>query len=170
MDSEYKKISDQYKFQCKGCKDNCCLTKFYHHTYIEYFYLLDGFKKLEKNKQDEITNISVLVDRKHQNAEVNQKTSSIMCPLNYDGLCILYEFRPMICRLHGIPNELNHPIRGSIYSPGCANGNSLFINKGYLPFDRTPYYRKLAKLEKKFRENQNLTGKIKKTVAQMLQP
>jgi len=168
MDAEYTKVAKQYEFQCKGCKDNCCKTLFYHHTYIEYLYLLKGFEKVNKSKQKQIINNCILVSKEHQKVATNKKTHKIMCPLNYDNLCILYEFRPMICRLHGIPSEFTHPTHKIIYSPGCASGTLLFKDKGYILFERTPYYQKLAELEKQFRQKKKLVKKIKKTVAQML--
>ena len=30
-------------------------------------------------------------------------TSSAYCPLLFDGLCLIYENRPLICRTHGVP-------------------------------------------------------------------
>ncbi len=54
MDPEYKLTTEGYGFECKGCRDNCCLTRFYHHTLLEYLYLMMGYRGLEKNRQVKI--------------------------------------------------------------------------------------------------------------------
>jgi len=35
MDRAYDRAADPYGFTCDGCADNCCRTRFYHHTVIE---------------------------------------------------------------------------------------------------------------------------------------
>jgi hypothetical protein len=47
MDQAYTVVAGQYGFQCNGCADNCCLTRFYHHTLLEYLYLVEGLRTLE---------------------------------------------------------------------------------------------------------------------------
>ena len=42
MDHAYSVIADQLGFVCSGCEENCCRSRFYHYTYLEYFYLLEG--------------------------------------------------------------------------------------------------------------------------------
>ncbi len=49
---------------------------------------------------------------------------------------------------------------------GCDAGE--FDTMPYTPFDRTPYYREMARLEMDYRKIFNLRGKIKQTIAQML--
>jgi hypothetical protein len=74
----------------------------------------------------------------------------------------------MICRLHGIPHELNHPVKGRAMGPGCQEFVIQCGEKSYLPFDRTPLYRELADLEKSFRQATGLNVKMKMTIAEML--
>ena len=54
MDREYTRATEHYQFQCDGCMDNCCLTRFYHHTHLEFYYLRMGFENLgsRKNSKD----------------------------------------------------------------------------------------------------------------------
>ena len=84
---------------------------------------------------------------------------------------MLYAFRPMICRLHGIPHELHRPGGNVIKNPGC---NAFFDQcrksgtSAYIRFDRTPFYRQMAILEKDLRQATGYTDKIKLTIAQML--
>lgn len=90
----------------------------------------------------------------------------LMCPLNHRGRCTLYPYRPMICRLHGLPHELHPPSRQVIKGPGCDAGQ--FGTRPYIPFDRTRFYTEMVALEQQFKTHQHLTGRPKQTIAQML--
>ncbi len=168
MDQKYKEAADYYGFNCNGCEDNCCTTRFYHHTLLEYLYILKEFNSLENEKQINIKHRALDVCRKTIEADEKGMPVRLMCPLNFDGLCILYNYRPMICRLHGIPSELHRPEQQLAYSPGCDAFSKQSGNKDYIQFDRTPFYVKMAELEKKLKKAVGITQKIKMTVAQML--
>jgi Fe-S-cluster containining protein len=168
MDERYKKAADYYGFECKGCNDNCCMTRFYHHTYLEYFYILKGYKKLESEKQSEIMSGAVEVCREDRLAHEKNIKIRVMCPFNFDGLCILYDYRPMICRLHGIPHELNRPGTGIVHGLGCEFFTKECGGKDYYKFDRTGIYVEMAQLEKQLKEAVNIKEKIKMTVAEMV--
>ena len=92
----------------------------------------------------------------------------LWCPLNDDGLCTLYHFRPMICRLHGIPHELQKPGQSPVYGPGCETFDRRCGHKGYLKFDRTPFYRQVAMLEQEVKRAMGFDGKIRMSVAEMI--
>ncbi len=166
MDKAWHKTAESYLFQCNGCKDNCCKSLFFHHTYIEKAYLLHGFNILNPN------NKTIILKRAQQycDATFSQpgdiKSLKLYCPLNENNLCLLYQYRPMICRLHGLPHELNRPGQPPLKGPGCDAG--LFQTKPYIKFDRTPFYQAMAQIELKFRKNLDKTGKIKESIAQML--
>lgn len=170
MGRKYKEAADYYGFNCTGCIDNCCLTRFYHHTYLEYFYILEGYHTLEEKQRIEVTNRALDVCEKTAAADEKGDPVHLMCPLNFDGLCILYEYRPMICRLHGIPHELQRPGQKVVYGPGCEAFTKQCKEKGYFKFDRTPFYIEMARLEKNFKQEMGITQKLKKTIAQMLIP
>jgi Fe-S-cluster containining protein len=91
--------------------------------------------------------------------------------LNHNGWCLVYTHRPMICRLHGIPHELYRPDGEILKSPGCDAFFDQCRQRGkndYIPFDRTPFYRQMAMLEKELRLETGYHEKIKLTIAQML--
>jgi len=50
MDLKYDEAAEHYGFKCDGCKVNCCLTRFYHHTYLEYQFIRKGFENLDKDR------------------------------------------------------------------------------------------------------------------------
>ena len=168
MDQEYNRATEHYQFRCDGCADNCCLTRFYHHTYLEYYYLRRGFEKLDSRKRGEVLSKAEEVCRDTAKADEKEMPVRLMCPLNYDSLCILYPFRTMICRLHGIPHELQKPGQKVIHGPGCSTFDERCADKRYFKFDRTPFYVAMAKLENEFKQAMGLDGRIRMTIAEMI--
>jgi len=74
----------------------------------------------------------------------------------------------MICRLHGIPHELKRPGQNPVYGPGCGAFDRRCGGKGYLKFDRTPFYRDMAMLEQEVKQTLGVAGKFRMTVAEMI--
>jgi len=54
MDRKYGIAAEYYGFQCQGCQENCCRTRFYHHTYLEYLSIRRGFGNLDPLRQSAI--------------------------------------------------------------------------------------------------------------------
>jgi Fe-S-cluster containining protein len=168
MDREFTRAAAHYGFQCSGCPDNCCQTHFYHYTHLEYLFIQEGLAKLTPAKQRQIRIRAEDVCRKVARADREGHPLRMMCPLNDHGLCILYPNRPMICRLHGIPHEFQNPGQKRIHCPGCTPFDERCPDKPYYAFDRTPFYSKMASLEKEFKQTAGITGKIKLTIAEMI--
>lgn len=168
MDQQYAEAARHYGFHCAGCEDNCCRTRFYHHTYLEYLYIHKGLKKLDHHRQGQIQSKAAEVCR--ETAEADEKSASVrlMCPLNHDGLCSLYDYRPMICRLHGISHELKKPGQRPTKGPGCGLFDHLSSGKSYYKFDRTPFYLKMAQLESELKQAAGFKPRIKMTIAEMI--
>jgi hypothetical protein len=168
MDEQYATTAARYGFVCKGCRDNCCRTLFFHYSLLEYLYLREGFLTLDKERRMEIRARAGNVCRQIAEDEEKGETPRRMCPLNFDGLCLLYHYRPMICRLHGLPHELTKPGQPTAYGPGCDDFDGQCKEKAYIRFDRTPFYIDMARCEKEFRDAVGDTQRIKMTVAEML--
>ncbi|HHC25722.1 MAG TPA: hypothetical protein ENK58_10010 [Desulfobacterales bacterium] len=168
MDEKYKTAADYYDFHCTGCKDNCCLTRFYHHTFLEYFCIIEGYDTLRTEQQAEVKKRAAEVCRKAANADEKGLAVQLMCPLNIEGLCLLYAYRPMICRLHGIPHELRKPGQNAVHHPGCEAFTGQCEKKGCFKFDRTPFYIEMASLERDMKQVLGTVQKLKMTIAQML--
>lgn len=168
MDRAWTAAAGHYGFHCQGCVDNCCETEFYHHTHMEKHYLLAGMKTLDPETAEKILARAATACQQRDHARRAGEAIRVMCPLNAEGLCLLYDFRPMICRLHGIPHELRRPGSPAIQGPGCAAGDPLFSATGYHTFDRTPFYSDMAHLEMEYRTTIETPGKIRETIAEML--
>ncbi len=166
MDKAWDSIADQYQFQCNGCEDNCCESLFFHHTHIEKAYLIKGFEQLGADEKEDIFKKAETYCELTFSTERTPTSQKILCPLIREGRCRLYEFRPMICRMHGLPHELHRPGHPVMKGPGCKAGQ--FDKKEYIAFDRTPFYREMAAVEMEFRSAFGHTGRIKETIAQML--
>jgi len=166
MDKAWDNIAARYPFKCSGCEDNCCKSLFFHHTYIEKAYLIQGFNTLDQTRRKKILGKAKNYCEKTFSKPFEIKSLKIFCPANEKNRCLLYAFRPMICRLHGLPHELCRPGFKPVMGRGCDAG--LFDEKSYVKFDRTPFYQQMAQIESAFRQALNKTGKIKETVAQML--
>ncbi len=168
MDKAWSTAADHYGFVCRGCPENCCETEFYHHTYIERDYLLAGMAALDPATTKTIQ--AKAVDVCETRAEPSRDLLRVMCPINSSGLCRLYAFRPMICRLHGIPHELAAPGGSPRRQQGCQAGARLFNAATYFKFDRTPFYTEMAQIEMDYRRATNNTARLRLTVAEMVLP
>lgn len=167
MDRAYETAAAAAGFVCSGCADNCCLTRFHHHTLIEYCWLREGFAGLTPDRRAPIRHAAAAVNAAVAEDEAEGRIPRVLCPLNTHGRCILYAHRPMICRLHGIPHTFDHPVQGKIFGPGCHEFDRVCGKTGGL-LDRTPFYREMARLEQAFRRRTGVTDRIKKTVAEIL--
>jgi Fe-S-cluster containining protein len=171
MSHAYSTVAAQYGFRCNGCADNCCLTRFYHHTLIEYLYLAEGLRTIEPGVQRTIKRRAQTVSARTEDADRRGESLRIMCPLNTNDRCMLYPYRPMICRLHGIPHELHRPDGRLRTHPGCDAFFDQCRESGkidYIRFDRTPFYLKMAALEKALRKEMGYFDRFRATIAQML--
>lgn len=168
MDSAYQQVADRYGFVCSGCKDNCCLTLFYHHTVLEYLLLKKGFVALPTLEQTRIKTRADQVVAAYQAGGPGNEPLKQMCPLNVEGRCRLYRQRPMICRLHGIPHQLSKPGGSAMIGPGCDEFARHFGSKATARLDRTIFYKPLAELEGRLRRATGLSQRLKITVAGMI--
>jgi len=144
------------------------LSSYTFHTLLEYLFIMKGYSALEYEMQNQVAERALEVCAKTVEYDKTGKTVRLLCPLNFGGLCILYEYRPMICRLHGISHQLQRPGQGIVYSPGCEAFTKQCEGKEYIKFDRTPFYVEMAKLESQLRKAVGFAQKFKMTVAQML--
>ena len=168
MDDAYQETADYYGFSCTGCEDSCCYTRFYHHTLLEYFFMLKGYHRLGRHQRQKIERRAFDVCRQSDAADKKGAPVRLMCPLNEKGLCLTYPVRPMICRLHGIPHELYGSDGLVMAGRGCNTFYRQCAAKAPYVFDRTPFYKNMADLETELRQALDIPAKIKMTIAQMI--
>jgi len=135
---------------------------------LEFFYIFKGFEELSAEKRQDIRQKAEAVCSESLESERRGETIRLMCPLNENGLCLLYDYRPMICRLHGISHEIHRPDGQVLYGPGCDVFMNIAEKQKKVNFDRTPFYKEIALLEKAFREKTGNSQGVKMTVSQML--
>ncbi|MCX8070411.1 MAG: hypothetical protein N2738_07905 [Thermodesulfovibrionales bacterium] len=167
IDSMYEMVKRHYQFSCDGCKTNCCETRFYHYTISEGLFLMKGFNELNQSEQEGILKRAEQYEESYKNMTEDER---LMCPLNIDGLCILYKYRPMICRLHGVPYEVQDITMSASFHGGCERFMSERANSDYtyMTFNRTIFYREMSKIEEEIRSVLSRPTPTRKTVAQIL--
>lgn len=157
----------------KGC--SACCRGLFDITLLDAFLLQDGFARLPK-----VTREQVLARCRPRLVELQARWPELRppyllnalpddswtempeadetpCPLlGGDGLCLTYAFRPMTCRLHGLPNL---DLSGEDFSTDLCTlhpGNSLTLPEGTLRWRfRETFTREMTLLSALTRE---LTG------------
>jgi Fe-S-cluster containining protein len=140
VDAVFHKVSGNFvsEVSCKkGCSD-CCHALF-DLTLIEAMYLNSKFSALDEICRNEILIEADKADRKahvlkkkvskeankidHSEILLRTAKERLRCPLlNSKDTCSLYEYRPITCRVYGIPLEISgksHTCGLSGFEPGC---------------------------------------------------
>ncbi len=174
MDEAYAKPAAILKLSCADCADSCCETVFRHHTYVEWAGLWAGLSALPEPRRAEIREAAEDWVRRHQNPMLPGVRPRVPCPLSVTspaGLrCGLYAERPMVCRLHGVPNVLLRPGGGTSAFPGCDRAQALGKTCEPALLDRTPLLTELARLEMDLvgRERMGKMPRVDLTIAEMV--
>lgn len=119
-DTAFRGVQEEYP-DCVRCRSNCsdCCHAFFELFQIEAVYLNYNFNRSLKRKERreatrtaektmmKIEEIKFSINKaEHQIREA--AGFRVRCPLlNEKGLCILYEYRPITCRIYGIPTSIN---------------------------------------------------------------
>ncbi len=176
MDKAYDEIAAYYGCSCAGCDGNCCMSYFFHYTVAEYLYLARGFQTLSPERRHEVQRLALEFVKERDRLQAEGKKIDLMCPLNERGLCGLYAFRPMICRLHGVPHSYRRPDLVLVRGRGCpklvtqdvdAPGRNI-EKSACRELDRSRFYRDMARLEQDLRRETGFGERIKMTIADMI--
>jgi len=170
MEDAYERVAGKIGLSCHGCPDNCCNSYFQHHTYIEWAYLWEGIVSCSDEAQREFLHRAREYVKKSRVLLAQGVKPRIMCPLNDNRLCQLYEYRLMICRMHGVPNSFVRPDGKKVGFPGCFRCQELYSHLGeVLILDRTGFYRDIASLEMAFvGSKRKALPRVNLTLAEML--
>lgn len=165
MERGYAEVAAEHGFSCQGCEESCCRTVFYHHTYAEFLVLTQGVATLSDSDRRALYGRATAVQG---SLDAAAEPPRAMCPINVDGRCALYTYRPMICRLHGIPHELHRPDGRTVSGPGCHLFDTLSEGGASRRLDRTPFYQRLAQVEQGLRRHIEAPIRLHMTLAECL--
>lgn len=174
MEEQYDEVAQRLAFSCTGCPDNCCDSYFLHYSYVEWIYLWQGMRQLPLQRQQEIVERARRVVRQYADELAREHRPVVMCPLNEEGLCVLYPFRLLVCRTHGVPAAMTRPDGRRLTFPGCFRCQEIVSERkteaGAIPIvERTPLLRQLAMLENELLQDlRDRCPKIRMTIAEML--
>jgi Fe-S-cluster containining protein len=167
MEQAYDAVGKHYGFTCEGCTDNCCTQRFYHHTLAETRYLHEGLRQADTALVREIYTKALEVVASYESEQQGDEVKHLMCPINFDGLCKIYEHRPMICRMHGLPHRIKKPDGSEDRAGGCGPFTDK-IKKIDWTVNRTPHYTALARIERDIRARSGFSGSYARTTAEMI--
>lgn len=169
---EYERVAGVLNFSCTGCPDNCCDSYFLHHTYTEWAHLWQGVRQLTPERQQALISKAKSYLRQCESELAAGRRPQVMCPLNENGRCILYQHRLLVCRTHGVPASMTRPDGQSLRFPGCFRCQEIVESQSKVTpphVERTILLQKLAMLEKELLDNKrHLLPKVKITIAEML--
>ncbi|MDF1613959.1 hypothetical protein [Desulfurivibrio dismutans] len=173
MEAAYDVVARQLDFSCTGCPDNCCNSYFLHHTRFEWAWLWVGLRELPAASLAVVRQRAVNYRQQAQEELAADRRPEIMCPLNEEGRCLLYEHRLMICRLHGVPSSLTFPDGRVQKFPGCFRCQELVADRDKVPtVERASLFRELAQLEQELLAAHGLSAlaraRVKKSIAEMI--
>ncbi len=158
-ETAFQEIADEYpeEVRCRLHCNDCCHAVFGLFL-IEAAYLKSHFDKLDapvirdalmrcNEAERAIRRLEVKLQRYEDDPEMQSyvyASERIRCPLlNGDGKCILYEYRPITCRVYGIPTKIRGKTRV------CAL-SGFGKDKSYRGFDLDGAYHQLFFLTKEF--------------------
>lgn len=133
IEAKLKKFFDSQKeyICCKEGCSKCCENGVYPCTELEYQFLKLGFDHLDfETRNTVIENISKI---KQTISENDGKISNYTCPFLINNRCSVYFFRPLICRVFGLPQ---YDDKGVIKVPFCVD-DGLNYSKVYNKDDDT---------------------------------
>lgn len=174
MEAHYNNVARALAFSCKGCPDNCCDSYFQHHTYVEWAYFWRGFSQMAPERQELVKSWAEKYTAECRKAESRGERPQVMCPLNEDGLCILYSHRLLVCRTHGVPAGMRRPDGKVLQFPGCFRCQERVEEREQQGLktprvDRTPLLMELVQVEDELLEyKRHVYPKVKLTIAEMI--
>jgi hypothetical protein len=175
MAADYAVVARALRFGCEGCPDNCCDSYFLHHTYAEWVYLWRGLRLLSPERLEKVQARSEQYLKECRSARDRDEQPQVMCPLNEDGLCLLYRHRLLVCRTHGVPARMRRPDGQVLEFPGCFRCQEIVeereMQQGLKTpmVERTPLLMELVKLEDELLAyRRHVYPKVKLSIAEMI--
>ncbi|WP_291318886.1 YkgJ family cysteine cluster protein [Desulfonatronospira sp.] len=124
VDRIFEKMKGDYPQEVR-CDDGCtdCCYALFDLSLVEALYLNHRFQELDTNSRNMILVEADKADRRthkikkqlfkaHEGGATEEEIlkragkERVQCPLLVEGKCILYESRPLTCRLYGLPMKI----------------------------------------------------------------
>jgi Fe-S-cluster containining protein len=108
--------------KCKQGCDICCKNSYFPTSFVEYSYIQEVFSYLSKEQTQAIQDkaLKIYKDRKKFIKSNNIMDFSYECPFLKNGVCQIYQARPMLCRAHGLVFHDFNDTKSS-HAPFCMN-------------------------------------------------
>lgn len=115
FDSKLKKYFNQHQefIHCKLYCSECCEKGDYPISELELNYMMQGYIELDNE-----TKIII-----QENIQKIKKGGA--CPFLINKKCSLYNYRPIICRVHGLAYLYKN---NTVKLPYCVNSNKNYVN------------------------------------------
>jgi hypothetical protein len=149
IDLVYRQFAEKVGLTCEGCDGvRCCTVDLTLHTSVEMHCLKMGYNALAPPIRAEVLRRCRTVIAAKKADPWGDEYRNAVCALNFDGKCMLYGHRPMICRLAGIPHLIVRPDGRSVESGGCSHYQThISPHHPSERIDRTEFYRAMAQFE-----------------------
>jgi len=149
MDAAYRVAAGRGSFSCQGCDGiRCCTVDLRIYTCAEMVYLRRGFNELPVAIRDEMGERARQVVAAKDRAPMGSEYRNAVCPVNFEGRCALYQYRPMICRLAGIPYIVTRPDMATIQGTGCKRfQHEVAPVHSDLVLDRSSFYLRMSEIQ-----------------------
>jgi hypothetical protein len=149
MDESYREAARQTGFSCDNCDgEACCTVDLRIYTFAEKLFLQHGLASLEAPLREEIRRRCREMLKAKEEDPLGAAYRNSVCALNFRGRCVLYQYRPMICRLAGIPHFITRPDGKTLERGGCIRYEKEFQpSNPDVRVNRSDLYRDMAILE-----------------------
>ena len=108
----------------------CCKSSYYAASKLEYDYVREGFNKLNDSQKEAIQQKALeLLKERREFLKTNSDVFAFAysCPFLVNNSCIIYEYRPLLCRAYGLMYK-DVEKEGKLNIPYCANLDLNYAN------------------------------------------
>ena len=122
LDERLTEYFDAHKsyINCKAGCSICCEKGDYPLSQAELEYLMQGYITLENETK-------ILIQKNIENMEKGGK-----CPFLIDKKCSVYEYRPIVCRVHGLAYMIKKDLVKVPYCVNFGKNYSQVYSDGYI--------------------------------------
>lgn len=117
--------------KCKQGCSICCSNSYYPITELEYSYIKKGLESFFKEDIESLQKKALEIYRQRREflkTHSDIKDFEYVCPFLKDNLCCVYNYRPLICRSHGLIISDCSETPPKRYMPYCVHHELNYAN------------------------------------------